>query len=263
MDCKIEILNCLTDGFSVQENVVFPFHLHGHIFYEMTFYEPFDGKILINGKAFSGEHGLAVLMTPMAFHRIEVNEAGGAHFIKVAFNHSIFKEGQNLPRFPVIVDNTRDNPFLCSAFRQLVKQRYARNCAAALIYAIVCVICADGENITCHFDSSKEIVKILSEIDSSYTHPMSLGKIAESAGLTPQYFSAYFRKKVGIGFSVYIQELRLRYAAGLLIDGNANISEICDASGYRNLSHFLRSFHKFYGMTPKQYRVLNMNSKSY
>ena len=102
--------------------------------------------------------------------------------------------------------------------------------------------------------TTEPIARLLAEIERTYAADISLSRMAAFAGFTPPYFSAYFRKTVGIGFAEYLRERRMLAAGSLLQSSDKTVSEICFACGFRNLSHFLRTFRQFYGMTPKVYR---------
>jgi len=54
--------------------------------------------------------------------------------------------------------------------------------------------------------------------------------------------------------TAYVTELRLAYAANLLLISNLSITDICYESGFENLSWFYKLFVQKYSMTPKKYR---------
>ncbi len=82
-------------------------------------------------------------------------------------------------------------------------------------------------------------------------------KLAEAAaniGMGAENFSRYFLRSTGKNFIEYVIGLKLGKAANLLIHSDGQISEICFASGFSNLSNFNRHFLKLRGMTPGEYR---------
>ena len=79
------------------------------------------------------------------------------------------------------------------------------------------------------------------------------GKQLFSALYPSQYLSSIFKQNIGIGFCEYLSDIRLRYATTLLTEKQNNITEICEACGYKNISHFIRSFKKKYGTSPSRY----------
>ncbi|WP_300790747.1 helix-turn-helix transcriptional regulator, partial [uncultured Bacteroides sp.] len=54
--------------------------------------------------------------------------------------------------------------------------------------------------------------------------------------------------------SDYIIDVRLGYAARLLVDSTMSISEVCYSCGFNNLSNFNRLFKKKRKCTPKEFR---------
>ena len=53
-----------------------------------------------------------------------------------------------------------------------------------------------------------------------------------------------------------IIDIRLGYAARMLVDTSSGISEICYACGFNNLSNFNRIFKAKRGYTPRDFRAL-------
>ena len=91
-------------------------------------------------------------------------------------------------------------------------------------------------------------------INKKYNEDLTLPSVAKLLSITPQHLSNTFKSNVGITFSGYLTAVRLQHAEKLLIDTNESVTDICDMCGYKNFSHFIRSFKKTYGMSPSSYR---------
>jgi AraC-like DNA-binding protein len=81
-----------------------------------------------------------------------------------------------------------------------------------------------------------------------------LKDVAQQANLAPNYFSEAFHKLTGIPFQTYLQDLRLRFALALLRVSDLSVTEICYASGFNTLSHFLRVFKQKFHQSPNTFR---------
>lgn len=80
----------------------------------------------------------------------------------------------------------------------------------------------------------------------------SLADLARAAGMSPFHLARLFRELVGRPPHRYLVEARLARAAELL-SGGASVTDACFSSGFRNLSHFVRSFGRRYGARPSDY----------
>ena len=65
---------------------------------------------------------------------------------------------------------------------------------------------------------------------------------------------ALFKKKTGISFITYVNNLRVAKACDLLASTSLSASEICYDCGFNNKSNFIRIFTKRKNMTPIEYR---------
>ncbi|MEL6272771.1 MAG: helix-turn-helix transcriptional regulator, partial [Chloroflexota bacterium] len=74
------------------------------------------------------------------------------------------------------------------------------------------------------------------------------------ANRTPEYVGRSFKQHLGITPSRFINDLRLDYAADLLLHTDQTLTEICYATGFGNLSHFYHLFKKRWRCAPNQYR---------
>lgn len=82
----------------------------------------------------------------------------------------------------------------------------------------------------------------------------TLKEIADHAGLSETYFSALFRKETGETVSEFIQKSRVKEAQSLLQYSDYSLMEISEYLGFCSQSHFSKTFRRFAGMTPGQYR---------
>ena len=77
---------------------------------------------------------------------------------------------------------------------------------------------------------------------------------AEAAKKLEKYVSQYFKEHFHITLSKYVTYLRLEHAKQLLQNLDIPVTEVAMLSGYQNVSYFIRSFKKTYGVSPLKYR---------
>ena len=77
---------------------------------------------------------------------------------------------------------------------------------------------------------------------------------ATLAGRSLSSFKRDFRRVYGAAPGAWLIRERLAYAAQRLAEDELSVTEVCLASGFGDLSHFIRSFRRRYAESPKQYR---------
>jgi AraC-like DNA-binding protein/CheY-like chemotaxis protein len=101
---------------------------------------------------------------------------------------------------------------------------------------------------------TQSIAKALHHIKTHYADDLSLNAIAHVAGLSPNYFSALFRKELGTGFLEYLVGLRIERAKELLRGTRLLSYQIADKVGFADPAHFSRTFKKYMGLSPNAFR---------
>ena len=96
--------------------------------------------------------------------------------------------------------------------------------------------------------------EMVSYIQQNFTGKILLKEFGEQFHLSEKYISRYFKEHFHITISQYVTYLRLEHAKHLLQDTNIPVTEVAMQSGYQNVSYFIRSFKKMYGMSPLKYR---------
>ena len=96
--------------------------------------------------------------------------------------------------------------------------------------------------------------EMITYIRQNYTREISLKEFGAQFHLSEKYISRYFKEHFHITLSQYVNHLRLEHARQLLEESTASVTEVAMCSGYQNVSYFIRSFKKMYGVSPLKYR---------
>ena len=108
---------------------------------------------------------------------------------------------------------------------------------------------------------SRRVQKVKQYINDHYAEPLKLIDLAALVGMNPVAFSRFFKMRTGRTLSDYIIDIRLGYAARMLVDTTRNVSEICYECGFNNLSNFNRTFKAKRGFTPRDFRAMFKKNK--
>ena len=87
----------------------------------------------------------------------------------------------------------------------------------------------------------------------------TLSELAVEMKVDVYWLSREIKKKSGRTYKELLQEKRMQQAVYLLINSRIAVSDIIEAVGYDNTSYFYRKFKERYGISPKEYRIENMN----
>ncbi|MDO4649664.1 MAG: response regulator [Eubacteriales bacterium] len=82
---------------------------------------------------------------------------------------------------------------------------------------------------------------------------ISLEVLADSYYLNPTYFSRMFRQYMGVTFTDYLVELRMKEAKRLLLLGKFKVYEVSQKVGYKSDKYFCRVFKQYTGQSPTEF----------
>ena len=96
--------------------------------------------------------------------------------------------------------------------------------------------------------------RVLEYIGENYKNEISLNDMADLVGLSPAYFSKYFKNITGTSFTHYLNGIRLDYAIKDMLARNSSVTEAALENGFPNVKSFITMCKKVYGSTPAQYK---------
>jgi len=95
---------------------------------------------------------------------------------------------------------------------------------------------------------------LLQIMEANYTYNLTVAEFARIAQRSIAAFKREFREIYHTSPGKWLTKKRLDYAKQLLETSEKKVSEIVDASGFENLTHFSRIFKERYGSSPLQHR---------
>ena len=105
-----------------------------------------------------------------------------------------------------------------------------------------------------HTIISKSITMCIEYIYNHIHDRITIEDLAAYTDLSPSYLSRLFKKELGISVSDYIREKKIDKAQNLLKYSDFTPVEIANYLSFSSQSHFIQTFEKLVGMTPKKYR---------
>lgn len=256
----------------------FTYPIHNHSVYELNFVENAKGvrRIVGDSQEVIGDYDLCLITSPNLEHVWEQNECHSDDIreITIQFDFSMSdetlfgrnpyasitrmmqeaKKGLSFPLQAIMkvygmldtLSSVKDGFYAVQQFLtilyELSRCENARTLASSS-YAKVTVE-----------DDSRRILKVKNFISKNYMDELRLPELASLAGMSSSAFSRFFKLHTGRNISEYIIDLRLGYAARMLVDTAKSISEIGFDCGFNNLSNFNRIFKKKKGCSPSEFR---------
>ena len=97
--------------------------------------------------------------------------------------------------------------------------------------------------------------KVVQQIESTLATQLRVSELAATANMSESHFRRSFKQCFGCSPQEFILQQRLRQAARLLVDTDSSVSEISNDCGFADQSNFSRQFGRFFGETPRAYRL--------
>lgn len=126
------------------------------------------------------------------------------------------------------------------------------------LYQLIGIILQENLYSENHTDSSlserlNSVKDVLTYISENYNKQITLESLAKIAGMNPKYFCRYFRSMTERTPIDYLNYYRIECACELLSTKTISVKEAAISCGFNDESYFIKAFHKYKGITPKQF----------
>ena len=236
--------------------------LHWHDFLEIEIIVNGTGTTVLNGIEIDIKPGSAYVLRPTDYHSIKPNGTLSLYNISIKEN-LLDRETLNslaLYKGGIFADLDDNELFVCSALAELMFNEYKKektsNKFMLNLLDNLFIVFTKNLNLT---DSSDSVVPAaindaIAYLNIHFTQNPTLKDTATAVHYNCNYFSAKFRKFMGVSFSDYLCSLKLEYSKKLLTETDLKISDIAFKSGFNSLSNFLKVFKIQNGISPLKYR---------
>ena len=107
----------------------------------------------------------------------------------------------------------------------------------------------DGRN-----KRSEEFIRtVVLYIQTSPLDEVSLETAAELLSYNKAYFTTLFKKNFGMSFTDYLNQYKISIAKEYIKNGNYNLNEVAEKSGFNYYAYFFKKFKEITGITPSDF----------
>ncbi len=126
--------------------------------------------------------------------------------------------------------------------------------AICILFQIFYIYRQKSANITLETQKISLISKILECIFESENDEITINKLSEMTGYSRSQFFRLFENIMHTTPGAFILKCRIETAKQLLKNKTLSVTEIGQSCGFFDSAHFIRTFKRFTGLTPGQYR---------
>ena len=210
-----------------------------------------EGEIRHEGKIYPVRPGTLVLVHPwQMFEIVETKKELTSLYISMIGDGLIPILSQIGAQAPITVYSAQEHllDFWMKSIRRVQQKNSLYITESVFMHTVSYLTCEDRGSEDRSFDAIKFYIQ-----ENLQNPEMSIGLVAGIFFYSEKYFSYLFKEKNGIKFTDYLNDLRIRLALRLIVEGNRSVSELSAACGFASACYFSKVFKKVMGKSPAAY----------
>jgi AraC-like DNA-binding protein len=249
-------------------------------FFELIYIVDGTGVQYINKNRFNYRKGNLFLLTPQDVHSFEISTITQFFFLR--FNEYFVQNNtskdkalvqrmeyilQNASHRPgCILKNKVDKPLIASLIESIIQEQRNRQiyCDTIITQMVNTIITIVARNIALKLpknikeNTGEPVLEILHYIQQNIFEPQMLRAecLSKKFAISLSYLGRYFKSQTGETLQHYIAMYKMRLVEIRLLHSDMRINEIVNELNFTDESHLNRSFKKYKGMAPSEFRKL-------
>jgi AraC-like DNA-binding protein len=250
-------------------------------FFELIYIVDGTGVQYINKNRFNYRKGNLFLLTPQDLHSFEVSTVTRFFFLR--FNEYFVQNNaskdkalvqrmeyilQNASHRPgCILKNKVDKPLIASLIESIIQEQTNRQiyCDTIITQMVNTIITIVARNIALKLpknikeNTGEPVLEMLHYIQQNIFEPKMLRaeNLSKHFAISLSYLGRYFKSQTGETLQHYIAMYKMRLVETRLLHSDMRINEIVNELNFTDESHLNRSFKKYKGMAPSEFRKLH------
>ncbi len=258
----------------------FPVKPHWHYFAEFIYMLDGNAEMRCGECYYTLSKGETIIFHPSAVHSIYSSDGSKPVYAVLKFDinrfnltpayapklRSIFQYAEK-NKMKILFDRNESEKLECgrifsACLSEFSDYKYGRDLVLQfniyeLLMSIVRLWLDDGmviDNRLIPQTDDYVIENITEYIDIFLSENLRVTDISEKCGLSYSCFAKKFRGQYGMSCKQYIERMRLYKAEEYLLFTDYDLNYISQETGFSDCSHFIKSFKKYKGVTPKRFR---------
>lgn len=262
----------------------FPIRAHWHYFMEIIYMREGKGLVECDGKSYAVAPGDLILFHPESVHAIYTATNYPLQYEVLKFDvNKLYTENSYAPKLRVILESASKNSdasifFAEKELRGLSIESIFEECRTELntrgygydiiVHNKICYLLVnliriwrnkgfDTDVAAVHVQETDSIHAITAYIDAHAGESIKVEDLANMCNMSYSYFAKNFKQYYGRSCKEYIEFIRICKAEDMLLFTDFDLSYISQETGFSDSSHLIKTFRKWKGMTPKQFKGKN------
>lgn len=253
---------------------------HSHAFYELICCRSTCGaEYLVGTERYKLQKGDIIFVPPDISHRAILPEQVAEPYIRDVLWLSTEFVNQSLSIGAEYASLIMNNPilfrttgtrwdFICELFRTGVKEAEQKELGweafvignSLTILTYLYRASKDMHAKPLKAEKPELVDQVLAYIEQHLSEKITLADIAHHFFVSESTITQTFRKKMNVSFYRCVTQRRL-IAAKILIEKGIAMDSVAEQVGFSDYSSFFRAFKQEYGISPRQYRKIQTDSK--